>query len=300
MTKRAVELTDPARELASLASSLIHVGITKQLRVLPALAKGIGVDDNAPELLDLLACVGRRLRSLEGLANSLGEDELDKDQRQELVQAIGSFGQLVHPRNASQDWDHLRHQLLPDKSVTAFRWFSSNAKKFRPLRVIADSDREEALQRLEEVLKEVRTDPNISDWMQAPLVEGLEQAALALKYLHCFGHEAAIAELLLLHQRVEHFIQRNETDAQSGRSSPTITSVLNAVCLAANIFILPHEVAGALERYGSWTQSAVRAIASSKGDYPQRLLPPPRAILPSEVAVGKKRDEDDCDKVAAS
>ena len=107
------------------------------------------------------------------------------------------------------------------------------------------------------------------------LLSGLDSIATVLRHLPFFGHDAAITKLLLIHAQFSN-LERRET-GKSKRTS--IMTALQALSVAANLFLLPSQAATALDDYRNWTNVILMQIASEGA---LRQLPPPsnEAIKP--------------------
>jgi hypothetical protein len=279
LNSTAIELTDPARELANLGQFFLdsaNKGDTTD-----GLTRCFALPADDPHFLEILAAVQHRVRNVESLANAPGESDFDPELRSQVVTATRSFGQLLHPKNAPTPWHQSRATFLPDKHITAIRFFSATARRFRPLRVISEADREEALDRIKEITERLRVDLSLENWMRAALVDGLERLFLVLKHLQFFGHESAVVELLLMHEKIS--VVEEAVGEAKKKDSVTLRDALLVITLAANLFTLPDQVASAFGRYGgwatTWSNQVIHLIATKHVPAEQRFLPAPAAIL---------------------
>jgi hypothetical protein len=291
MSTVEVEVTDPARELAALAQHFLDSaggGNTTD-----GLAKSIGITTDDPEFLDVLAAIQRRIRDVEKLATTVADDDLAPELKNEVVVAVRAFTNLLHPKHASSPWDQMRSTFLPAKNVTALRFFSQTARRYRPLRRIPENERNDILLKMVETIQTVLTDDSLKDWIKPPLIAGLERVYLVLRYLQFFGHEAAIADLFLVHQKF--VVVAASVAAQQGiQRGTSIWDALNILAVVGSLFVLPHEAVSALATYQGWTNSFLAIITSPHTPPDQRLLPPPVAKTEgdiSEVPCDRRKEE---------
>jgi len=274
MSSTEIEITDPARELSTLGRHFLDSkgggstteGLSRSL--------GIGVDD--PEFLEVLAAIQRRVRDLEKLASTVAEADLAPELKRDVVAAARAFTNLLHPKHASSPWEQTRSKFLPEKNVTALKFFSQTARRYRPLRKVPDEKQKEVLSKIIEAIESVLSDDELEDWIKPPLLDGLEHIRLVLKHLQFFGHEAAIADLFLVHQRFSAAAEMM-AEAKPATQSGNIWKALNVLGVAGSIFVLPHEGANALSTYIDWTGNFLKVITSPHIPPDQRLLPPPVA-----------------------
>ncbi len=275
MASVTMELTDPAKELTALSQLILNS--TGGHSTLDGLSKCIGISVDDPEFLEVLAAIQRRLRDVELLASAIDEPDFDQELKNEVISAVHSFGQMFHPKHANGGWDQARTNYLPAKNVQALRFLSQTARRYRPLRVVAIKARDEVLTKISDIMNEVRNDHDLQEWMKTILVSGLERVSLILRHLHFFGHEIAITELFLAHQRLS-AIHRG-LEAEGSNSFWKTLAILSA---AANLFVLPADTVTALDHYEMWISPLLQVITETPPK--QRLLPSPTAILPK---VGK-------------
>lgn len=142
-----IELTDPSKELATLGE-LFTGTVGGGHSAIDCISKSIGISLDDPEFLDVLAAVQRRIRDVESLAKIADDSDFDQEMRNEVLTAVRSFAQLVHPKNAHTSWDQIRSSNLPAKNITALKFFSQTARRYRPLRVVPAKAQKEALKKL--------------------------------------------------------------------------------------------------------------------------------------------------------
>jgi hypothetical protein len=282
-----IDLTDPAKELAALGRHFLQIKSPKQApQVFQGLAAGIGIKAEAPELLEILAAIGKRAHNLRQLALKLDSQELEDNLRKEIVRATAGFDQLINHRNAHAIWETSKVQFLPEENLAALRWFGPTAQKHRPLRVISEKDRETALAKIVETISSIENDADLEAWMRAPLVEGLERARLILQFLVFFGHDIAITDLFLIHERVAAIATRVGQHPEASKGWQSFKDTLLALSLAGNLFILPDQAVTAFNNYTAWGQSAILAVTVEPSfPTPQRLLAAPAAIIPRDTKI---------------
>jgi hypothetical protein len=200
MSTIEIELTDPSKELAALADIITRA--SGGSNAIDGLAKCINVSLDDPEFLDILAAIQRRIRDVEELVKMANDVDFDQEMRNDVLSAVRSFSQLVHPKNAHTGWDQIRSSHLTAKNITALRFFSQTARRYRPLRVVPAKAREETLEKIVSVIAETGSDQSLEEWRRTILISGLQRTQLVLKHLPFFGHEAAIGELLAVHQKL--------------------------------------------------------------------------------------------------
>jgi hypothetical protein len=215
--------------------------------------------------------------------------------RTKVLNASRNFSQPLHPNNAFSLWDQSRSKLLTRENLTALRFFSQTARRYRTLRVIPPNSRDDALKEIAEVIEAVRCDNDLDQWMRALLLVGLQRVQLIIRHVFVFGHDAAITELFLLHQKLIVF-------AQTGKEKPSMASsfwkTLTVLSLVGNLFVLPDQGVAALDRYKMWTSvlanEVLAVITAPQAPPDQRLLPPPAALVPRGNADSDGPDKNRC------
>jgi hypothetical protein len=288
MNSAKIELTDPAKELAALGQ--LFLGSPSANTAIAGLSSCIGISLDNPEFLDVLAAVQRRVREVEVLAATVDDDDFDQELKNEVLSATKSFTQLLHPQNAHAQWDPIRSAHLPAKNITALRFFSQTARRHRPLRVVSEDERNKALDKVRGVMKEIRSDNQLDDWMKIVLISGLERVHLILRHLRFFGHELAIMDLFVAHQKVSVVAQTAET--QNSKST-SVWQALAVLSIVGNLFILPDQALTAFDRYRGWARiwsnQVLEIIAT-----PQ--IPPDQRLLPSPAAITEKTPREDAEQ----
>jgi hypothetical protein len=276
----AVEITDPAKELATLGQALLNAGGGNN--TVAGIARSIGISADDAEFLDVLAAIQRRIKDVEALVGTATDPDFDDELKNEVLNATRGFLQLLHPQHAHEPWEQARTRFLPAKSITALRFFSQTARRRRPLRVVPETARKAAMQKIVEAIEEVSKDENLEDWMKPVLVSGLQRVHLVLTHFRFFGHEAAIVELFLAHQKLSVSCQAVEEGESQAQSFWQVVVVLS---LVGNLFILPDQVVTAFDRYKSWSNDLLRVITAPK-------IPPAQRLLLAPVAIVDKREEE--------
>jgi hypothetical protein len=281
MVQMEIELTDPSKELSALGELVGRVAGGQS--VIQGLSKCIGISLDDPEFLDVLAAIQRRIRDVEHLAKTADDSDFDEKMKSQVLSAVRNFAEFVHPKNANVNWDQLRSSMLSPNTITTLTFFSQTARRYRPLRVVPAEAREEVLTKLAETIQEVNKDKNLEEWMKNTLVEGLERIDLVLRHLQFFGHDVAITELLLAHHRFSIIGRAIETCKSN---SPSFRGALLGISLAANLFVLPHDVIEALDEYKSWaptwSNEVLKTITESSVFFLERRLLPPPAEMANE------------------
>jgi hypothetical protein len=280
MSTIEIELTDPSKELAALADIITKANGGGN--VVDGLSKCVNIPVDDPDLLDVLAAVQRRIRDVEDLAKTVKDTDFDQEMRNDVLSAVRSFSQLVHPKNANAGWDQVRSDRLAAKNITALRFFSQTARRYCPLRVVPPKARDEVLERLADIIIEIEGEENLEDWRKTILVNGLKRVQLVLKHLPFFGHEAAITELWVVHQKVSLVVNGV---AGLKKKSGGLERVLVVLGLAGSLFVLPADAADALNHYKTWmmnwSNAVLQIITDAGGPFEIRLLPAPNAISPT-------------------
>jgi len=286
-----IELTDPAKELASLGQRIVDAaggGVA-----IKGLSQCIGISMDDAEFLEVLAAIQRRVRDVESLADAANSSDFDQELKNEVLTATRNFTLLLHPKNAHVAWDQLRLSHLPAKSITALKFFSQTARRYRPLRVIPNEKREEVLVKIVETRELVLKDDDLQEWMKTVLISGLNRVHLIIRHLQFYGHEFALIELFLAHQGASVVASVENNDAiASGKSS--VWQALAALSIVGGLFILPDQAITAFDRYktwpSAWSDAVLRVITVPQSPAEQRLLPAPAAIVskPDEEAPPKR------------
>ncbi len=268
-----VELTDPAKELTALSQLILDAPPANN--TLEGLSKCIDIPVDDAEFLEVISAIQRRLTDAEALAIKIDDTDFDQDLKTEVLSALRSFRQILNPKTSNNGWDQARNAFLPPKNVQALRFFSQTARRYRPLRVIPSRARAEALKEITEIIQEVQRDRDLQAWMKPLLVSSLERTHLVLRHLRFFGHEVAISELFLAHQKlsvVREEIETTNTNPASFWKAMTILSVVG------NLFVLPDQSLAAFDHYKSWIAPLLRVVTQQQIPATQRLLPSPVAI----------------------
>lgn len=282
MVGQAGGTTDPSKELAELGRQLRSGASDADVRVVDGLARNIDVDPHSPELLEIVAVTNRRLLDLDALAQRLSDSEVDPTLRSELLQATKSFMQLLGHKQSAAKWDEARKRLLSDDKLAALRWFSQIARKHRPLRIVSEPERHELTQQIAETIKSVLDDQSLDEWMRVLLLQGLNRLNFVVARLPYFGHELAIAEIVLAKQKADVVFVSLEATSKGANSA--IWKYLAVISLLGNIFVLPPQAVEAVEHYKSGGQSAVVALIEDvEKKKPLPLLSAPVAIKPEEA-----------------
>jgi len=185
--------------------------------------------------------------------------------------------ELVHPKNAHGSWDHIRQSSLSPKNITALKFFSQTARRYRPLRIVPSAAQQEARQKIADIIAQVRDDKELEDWMKTILITGLARVELMLKYLKFFGHEAAITELILTHQKLS--VIRVALESKKS-SSNSFQQAVVALSVIANLFVLPDAAITAFKHYKASAYNVLDVIVQTEHQLEQRLLPAPEAFPP--------------------
>jgi hypothetical protein len=274
MGQLEIELTDPSKELSALAEAIVRAPGGQN--VVQGLSKCIGISPDDPEFLDVLAALQHRIRDVELLARSASDPDFDEKMKNQVLSAVQHFAEIVHPKNANAGWDQLRSSMLSTNTITTLTFFSQTARRYKPLRVIPTKDRDEALKKLSETIEEVENDKVLKDWMKVILVDGLKRIHLVLRRLEFFGHDAAITELLLAHQKLVVIGGAVKSEKLVSHSFRTAVFAFSVV---GNLLVLPDNIVTAVDHYKSWTYTwsneLLKIIIDTSELSEQRLLPPP-------------------------
>jgi hypothetical protein len=109
-----------------------------------------------------------------------------------------------------------------------------------------------------------------------------------MRFLPFFGHEAAINDIFLVHQKTLALIAAQESEP-AHQESYTLWQTIQVIVVLGGLFVLPDQAAPAFNKYKEWTNSAVQTIVSSPTSPPeQRLLAPPVAVEPKEERIGEQ------------
>jgi len=284
MDSATIELTDSSKELAVLAQLIRNSAGGSN--TIAGLSRCVGIDLGNPEFLDVLAAIQRRVREVESLANSVDDTDFDQDLKGEVLTATHSFAQLLNPKNANSGWDQARANYLPDKNITALKFFSQTARRYRPLRVVPQEAQDEAVNKIREVIDQVQKDNDLEQWMKVAIVSGLERTLLVLRYLRFFGHDIAITELFLVHQRLA--VVAHEAEATQSKSH-SIWQALIVLSVLSSLFVLPDQALTAFDRYKTWSSvwsDKILTMISAP------LIPPDQHLLPAPAMVPGRPPEE--------
>lgn len=285
--QKEVELTDSSRELASVGRIIRNSDQVKGQNVLIGFGKCFDVDSSGPFFFELLSIVRNRIHRLEHFAMNVNDPELDAGLRDEVVIATQAFAQLFAPKQLVTAWDSARVTYLPDANLKTLIWFGQTAKRHQPLRVVDEAERLELIVKIDEVLRDVKEDFSIPDWMKAPLADGLTRLRTILHFFKFFGHEMAIEELLIFNQKIEAL--RETQGAGSFLADvqlPNLSKILGITALVGTLFMLPDQAITAYDRYVGWQQRMIALVTQPPAE--RRLLAPPLAALPSPTSIVKR------------
>lgn len=281
MEKVQVETTDPAKELLALAERLSRQSFTGAANTINALSRFFGVDVHSAEFLELDAAVLRRVVQLGKLAQDIEDSDFDPEHREAVKNATAALLRLFDPSNGHQPWQHFGPSCLKREFLTTLQFFSLQARRYRQLRVIPPSKREEVSLVLAKLIEDVRTDDTLEEWMRIALRDGLERCLLIIRHFDFFGHDVAIAEFFYAQQKFVAIARQNDPPAKERRS---LWSALHVFAVIAELFALPHDVTAAITAYQDWytrlDNVIVSALAKSHLPVDQKLLPAPDAVLP--------------------
>jgi hypothetical protein len=126
-----------------------------------------------------------------------------------------------------------------------------------------------------EIIEEILGDRDLQDWMKPLLVSSLERTNLVLRHLRFFGHDFAISELFLAHQKLS--VVREEIEATKTNPA-SFWKAMTILSLVGNLFVLPEQSIVAFDHYKSWTAPLLRVVTQQQIPSTQRLLPSPAAI----------------------
>jgi hypothetical protein len=273
MESLAIELTDPAKELTALSQLILDARAANN--TLEGLSLCIGIPSDDPEFLEVVATIQRRVTDAEALTISIEDADFDQELKSEVLSALRSLRQIFNPKIANGPWEQARNTHLPQKNVQAIRFFSQTARRYRPLRVISSSARDEVLKGITEIIAEVRSDRDLQAWMKPLLVSSLERTHLVLRHLQFLGHDFAITELFLAHQKLS--VVREEVE--STKTNPaSFWKALAILSVAGNLFVLPDQSLAAFDHYKTWVAPLLRVVTQQQIPLTQRLLPSPAAM----------------------
>jgi hypothetical protein len=279
MTSIEVGITDPARELAHLGRHFQES--THGRKTIEALAKSIGLGIDSADFLEVLAAIQRRINALESLVDEVTDEHFDQDQKNLVRTATSNFRSLLHPQHAVNSWEGNLKQFLPEKNITALTMFGSIARRIRPLRVIPDEDREEAIRKIDETAAALEDD-GLEPWMKPLLVSSLARLSLTLKYFRFFGHDAAILALIYAQQNIA--TVQTVVGPEKGRRSLKDAALI--VSLIGNLFLLPQQATDAALVYRGWSHHVLEVLFANTPTPPEQLLlSGPAAIKPDEPVV---------------
>jgi hypothetical protein len=141
------QLTDPSREMASLADHTRGFSFTPlpNQPALPSwqvLSSGLAVDANSAVFLELLAAARSRLATLERSILALDDTTAAPDVKQHVREAIQRFALVFSPSQIVQPWQQVLGSSFLPQDATTFRLSSSTMLRIAPLRRLTDVERE--------------------------------------------------------------------------------------------------------------------------------------------------------------
>jgi hypothetical protein len=179
-----VIVTDPALEIAELISLLAQFSPNDtNERTWVALRRAIGKNIQTYEYAELVATLLLRLRRLVEFVSTVQDKEFSDRMRQRVGQAIGRFSALFEPDQQYSTWQNTRSAHALSDDALQLEFFSVIAKRYRPLRKLADEDREKLITQIDEAQKALKENSDLPDWTKIPLLDGLERLKLTLKFL---------------------------------------------------------------------------------------------------------------------
>jgi hypothetical protein len=294
-------LTNPSTEIWSLATFFSRWEKTNSnLRVFNALAESISVDSSSREFLEIVAAIKTRIYKLKQFAETVQDEHLSDDLRKDVILAAEAFAKLFDPANFAQSWTESKKSLLTESRLKSFLYFGKTAQSHRPLRRIADAERDDVLSRIAEVSVNIEHE-EIPEWTRSALLSGLDRLQLLIKHVRFFGHDLCIEQIILLHRQVEILACQLDPNETSYRISiSAILKVINAIILAANLYCVPDQFLMATERYRSALLPSTIHSAQTFLNEHQKYLPAPSeqnrekpaAIAPAAPQITKNGDDE--------
>lgn len=254
--KVSVELTDPARELAALGRWIAGLP-SADIAFGAHLANSLQLSAHSSSYLALLASARLRMERMRQFTEDVDDSDFDDFQRKQALIAIERLSGVFFPENQAAGFNGVRNASVVEVDLTVLSWFSYVARRHRPLRLITDAMRQDAMKAVDEAREKVAGDSDLPKWAKLLLLEGLEQVRLTISCLTFFGHEAAFDALLLLDQRNQGVIAALKAQALSVGQSVWETSKALTVCVA--IFNAPVTVHNAFLEYQSFLAKIVAA-----------------------------------------
>ena len=238
MVTLADQSTDPAREIAEVIDWMRAIPPGEQ-QIWHTLHQALAIQGGHAEFLEILAALAVRLAELAELTNSIVDSDLENDQRAMVTAAITRLSNVIAPAHMQTLWKNALSNWVLETDATLLRMYGATIRQHRPLRRVADEERQELLSQIEAAIAEVQSDAALAGWGREALVVGLRRLHLVMRHFRFFGHEAAARELVLVTTAAESVEKR--TGGKKGASLLAVFGVVTALYHAIEIIKAPDD-----------------------------------------------------------
>lgn len=291
-----VQLTDPALEIAALATELSRLP-DSQSALHETLSGFFSVGTGDPEFLEIVSILRRRIAKLDEIASNLSDADFSAEQREQVRAGLARLAVVFNAAQFPNSWSQARRHARADDAL-ALMWFSQIVRRHRPLKVLSDSERTELLARLEELIPEVEAAPEISGWNRDVLIDGLSSLRTRIRYIKFFGTEQISADLIVVERLTNLALyEARSTSSEVNFTAPDEPSALGKLAewakyalMTMTIIAAPDQAITALGNYKQLFEAHL--VYSGKPAPPKQLPAPEMRALPAR----KARPEDDAER----
>lgn len=237
------------------------------------LSKHIGIQNDDAFFVSIINQIIRRIDETIEMVSKFDEDDISTEASSiaisnlRLFRNIFGFSMLNSPiQNAVNN--------IPADLETTLKFLSAPFRKARPLLILDDEAKANIIQNLEHVISDFHNNSEmneIPDWVRGPLIFGLKDLCLSLRYIDFMGHEYVLEKLASVYNRTlqSEGIMKSEDCSKS--SIQKVRDILITIILIGDLFALPVNMIDAGKKYyGSLTYYIPFSHEKS-----QKLLPKP-------------------------
>lgn len=269
-----MELTDPAIEL----SELLHVLMGVPSTVKPTwmtVSRVLKLDPSTEEYSDFCTAVLARVSGLRSIAQEVKGSRRTLERAAKVLGTADNLAQIFLPAGQAAPWSNNVSRLSITDGVNLAN-FSPEARAARPLRLIAEEEREVFLAQVNDAIEEISGNSNVDLWAKAALLREANRLRVTLGHIDFFGHEFAAERIAVFASKA---YEASQCKLESGGWNLAKTYRLLMDLAAA--FIVANDVSAAAQTYIGWmTGEAVAPLQLPREDDQASVLPSIYPALP--------------------
>src|ERR1700730_11414057 len=275
----ADQITDPAAELLRLIKHLKTVGGKNNSSIANALSDDLGMSPDSVEYLEVTAAVLTRVHGVIRLADRVTDPHFDKEMKSRVGSVARALAEAFYPTASNATCLNRRAQNFSDQNAAALLFFSQTARKLRPLRLLSEVERTDALHQIAETKKAVSDDGSLQEWEKTFLLSGLDGVERVLKHLIYFGHDEAITRLLKLQGAVA-IVESKQPQDRPKR--PGTLATLHVLALIVHALMIPVDAKDAIHFYEDEVPKAIIDFVERHKEPLKLPAPSPDIVVPAE------------------